>query len=117
MLKVKFESQNEGPQQERGAAGSHLICLFPFILGVEETYELLAALWLLGELGEEEEDEEGEKFIPDNSGGSVAVFCPLRLFLHTGQVSCCQEKRIDKLFHKSASTGVTEHQASSSKKW
>jgi hypothetical protein len=42
----------------------------------------------LGELEEEEEDEEGEKFIPDKPGGSVAVFCPLRLFLHTGHVSC-----------------------------
>lgn len=44
MLKVKFESQNEPPQQERGAAGSHLICFGVFFLGVEETYELLAAL-------------------------------------------------------------------------
>lgn len=52
-------------------------------------YELLAAFSLLGELGEEEDEEEGEKFIPDNPGGSVAVFCPLRLFLHTGHVSCC----------------------------
>lgn len=57
----------------------------------KKIYELLAAFSLLGELGEEEEEEEGEKFIPDNSGGSVAVFCPLRLFLHTGHVSCCQE--------------------------
>lgn len=59
-------------------------------------YELLAAFSLLGELGEEEEEEEGEKFIPDNPGGSVAVFCPLRLFLHTGHVSCCGETRINK---------------------
>lgn len=56
---------------------------------VVKIYELLAAFSLLGELGEEEEEEEGEKFIPDNPGGSVAVFCPLRLFLHTGHVSCC----------------------------
>lgn len=55
-------------------------------------YELLAAFSLLGELGEEEEEEEGEKFIPDNPGGSVAVFCPLRLFLHTGHVSCCRKQ-------------------------
>lgn len=51
-------------------------------------YEFLAAFSLLGELGEEEDEEEGEKFIPDKPGGSVAVFCPLRLFLHTGHVSC-----------------------------
>lgn len=37
---------------------------------------------------EEEEEEEEVKFIPDSSGGFVAVFCPLKLFLHTGQVSC-----------------------------
>lgn len=41
---------------------------------------------------EEEEEEEDVKFIPDNSGGFVAVFCPLRLFLHTGQVSCWKER-------------------------
>lgn len=52
-------------------------------------YELPAAFSLLGELAEEEDEEVEEKFIPDNSGGSVAVFCPLRLFLHTGHVSCC----------------------------
>lgn len=58
-----------------------------------KVYELLAAFSLLGELGEEEEDDEvGEKFIPDNPGGSVAVFCPLRLFLHTGHVSCCRRE-------------------------
>lgn len=57
---------------------------------VEETVNIyeLAAFSLLGELGEEEDEEEGEKFIPDKPGGSVAVFCPLRLFLHTGHVSC-----------------------------
>lgn len=38
---------------------------------------------------EEEAEEEEVKFIPDSSGGFVAVFCPLKLFLHTGQVSCC----------------------------
>lgn len=43
---------------------------------------------MLGELEEEEEEEEGVKFIPDRPGGSVAVFCPLKLFLHTGHVSC-----------------------------
>lgn len=64
-------------------------------------YELLAAFSLLGELGEEEEEEEGEKFIPDNPGGSVAVFCPLRLFLHTGHVSCCRE-RINETFVKTS---------------
>lgn len=60
------------------------------VFGCEvKIYELLVAFSLLGELGEEEEEEEGEKFIPDNPGGSVAVFCPLRLFRHTGHVSCC----------------------------
>lgn len=57
-------------------------------------YELSAELSLLVELEDcgvedDEEDEEAEvKFIPDSSGGFIAVFCPLRLFLHTGQVSC-----------------------------
>lgn len=37
---------------------------------------------------DDEEEEEEVKFIPDNSGGFVAVFCPLKLFLHTGHVSC-----------------------------
>ena len=48
---------------------------------------------LLGELEEDEDEELGEKFIPASSGGSVAVFCPLRLFLHTGHVSCCRKQR------------------------
>ena len=57
------------------------------------SYEWPVALSLLGELEEEEEEEEeGEKFIPDKPGGSVAVFCPLRLFLHTGHVSCWRER-------------------------
>ncbi len=42
---------------------------------------------------DEEEEEEEVKFIPDNSGGFVAVFCPLKLFLHTGQVSCWRKKK------------------------
>lgn len=33
--------------------------------------------------------EEEAKFIPDRPGGFIAVFCPLKLFLHTGHVSCC----------------------------
>lgn len=37
---------------------------------------------------EEVEEDEEVKFIPDNSGGLVAVFWPLKLFLHTGHVSC-----------------------------
>lgn len=56
---------------------------------VTKIYELLAAFSLFGEPEEEEEEEEGEKFIPERPGGSVAVFCPLRLFRHTGHVSCC----------------------------
>lgn len=56
------------------------------------SYELLVAFSLLGELEEEEEEEEGVKFIPDRPGGSVAVFCPLKLFLHTGHESCCSSQ-------------------------
>lgn len=56
-------------------------------------YALLAAFSLLGELEEDEDEELGEKFIPASSGGSVAVFCPLRLFLHTGHVSCWGKQR------------------------
>ena len=41
---------------------------------------------------EEEEEEEEVKFIPDSPGGFMAVFCPLRLILHTGHVSCWREK-------------------------
>lgn len=54
-----------------------------------DVHALLAAFSLLGELEEDEDEELVEKFIPASSGGSVAVFCPLRLFLHTGHVSCC----------------------------
>lgn len=32
--------------------------------------------------------EEEAKFIPDRPGGFMAVFSPLKLFLHTGHVSC-----------------------------
>lgn len=42
---------------------------------------------------DDEEEEEEVKFIPDNSGGFVAVFCPLKLFLHTGHVSCWKKKK------------------------
>lgn len=56
------------------------------------SYELLVAFSLLGELEEDEEEEEGEKFIPDRPGGSVAVFCPLKLFLQTGHVSCWERE-------------------------
>lgn len=41
---------------------------------------------------EEVEEEEEVKFIPDRSGGFVAVFWPLKLFLHTGHVSCCSSQ-------------------------
>lgn len=66
-------------------------------------YELSVEFSLLVELEDwgveedeeaEEEEEEGVKFIPDSSGGFVAVFCPLKLFLHTGQVSCWRERVI-----------------------
>lgn len=58
-----------------------------------DVYALLAAFSLLGELEEDEDEEVGEKFIPASSGESVAVFCPLRLFLHTGHVSCWRKQR------------------------
>lgn len=54
-------------------------------------HELFDEFSLLGEL-EEEEEEEDEKFIPVSPGGFVAVFCPLRLFRHTGHVSCYGEQ-------------------------
>lgn len=54
-------------------------------------HELFDEFSLLGEL-EEEEDEDDEKFIPVSSGGFVAVFCPLKLFRHTGHVSCFGEQ-------------------------
>lgn len=66
-------------------------------------YELSVEFSLLVELedwGVEEDDEEEEdevKFIPDSSGGFIAVFCPLKLFLHTGQVSCWR-KRVVKIW-------------------
>lgn len=50
--------------------------------------ELPAGFSLLGEL-EDEEDEDDEKLTPVRPGGLVAVFCPVRLFRHTGQLSCC----------------------------
>lgn len=54
-------------------------------------HELFDEFSLLGELEEEEEDDD-EKFIPVSPGGFVAVFCPLRLFRHTGHVSCYGEQ-------------------------
>lgn len=47
---------------------------------------------------DEEEEEEEVKFIPDSSGGFVAVFWPLKLFLHTGHVSCCWKREITESF-------------------
>lgn len=62
----------------------------------------MASFSLLGEL-EEEDDDEDEKLIPDKPGGSVAVFWPLKLFLHTGHVSCCEEKKKKQETHKMSS--------------
>lgn len=43
---------------------------------------------------DDEDEEEGEdvKFISESSGGFVAVFSPVKLVLHTGQVSCCRKQ-------------------------
>lgn len=68
-------------------------------LCIKSLYELSVEFSLLVELDdwgvEEDEDEEEDevKFIPESSGGFVAVFCPLKLFLQTGQVSCWGKKR------------------------
>lgn len=63
--------------------------------GATEIQELFDEFSLLGELEDEEEEEE-EKFIPVSPGGFVAVFCPLKLFRHTGQVSCFREQTTTK---------------------
>lgn len=55
------------------------------------TQELLAGFSLLGEL-EEDDDEEEEKLTAVRPGGLVAVFCPVRLFRQTGQLSCCSSQ-------------------------
>lgn len=47
---------------------------------------------LLGELDDDEEEDE-EKPTPLRPGGFVAVFCPVRLLRHTGQLSCCVGER------------------------
>lgn len=57
--------------------------------GLQGTQELLAGFSLLGELEEEEEEDDEEKVTPVRPGGLVAVFCPVRLFRQTGQLSCC----------------------------
>lgn len=59
--------------------------------GGSAAQELLAAFSLLGEL-EDEDDEEDEKLTPPRPGGLVAVFCPVRLLRQTGQLSCCREE-------------------------
>lgn len=48
---------------------------------------MLAGFSLLGELEEDDEEEE-EKLTAVRPGGLVAVFCPVRLFRQTGQLSC-----------------------------
>ncbi|TNN78087.1 hypothetical protein EYF80_011592 [Liparis tanakae] len=73
--------QREGKRERREGQREGWTCEVTPAVNI---YEFLAAFSLLGELGEEEDEDEGEKCIPDNPGGSVAVFCPLRLFLHTG---------------------------------
>lgn len=94
---------HRSPRWGEGGAGKHLLgsgtLVSPCLLGLCEAgpvlswdcggpQELLAGFSLLGEL-EEEEDEDEEKVTPVRPGGLVAVFCPVRLFRQTGQLSCC----------------------------
>ena len=68
----------------KGSVGVMVECFF-FVF-----YNWSAGGSLLVELADEgvEEADGPVKFIPDRSGGFVAVFWPLKLFRHTGQVSC-----------------------------
>lgn len=70
--------------------------IFLYELSVEFSLLVEVEDWGVDEEEEEEEDVD-VKFIPDKSGGFVAVFCPLKLFLHTGQVSCCIEREKKRL--------------------
>ena len=65
--------------------------LLPWGLVSRFAQELLAGFSLPGELEDEEEEE--EKLTPARPGGSVAVFCPVRLFRQTGQLSCFARQR------------------------
>lgn len=97
---------HRSPRWGEGGAGKHLLgsgtLVSPCLLGLCEAgpvlswdcggpQELLAGFSLLGEL-EEEEDEDEEKVTPVRPGGLVAVFCPVRLFRQTGQLSCCSSQ-------------------------
>lgn len=72
----------------RGRVGCLLL---PWGLVSRFAQELLAGFSLPGELEDEEEEEE-EKLTTARPGGSVAVFCPVRLFRQTGQLSCCSSQ-------------------------
>lgn len=77
---------------ERVARGAGARQLLPHPISAAQ--ELLAELFSsVGEVDDEEEAEDAEKFRSESPGGLVAVFCPLRLFLHTGHVSCCKKRR------------------------
>lgn len=65
--------------------------LLPWGLAGRCAHELLAGFSLPGEL--EDDDDEEEKLTPARPGGSVAVFCPVRLFRQTGQLSCFAGQR------------------------
>lgn len=41
---------------------------------------------------DDDEEDEDEKLTPPSPGGFVAVFCPVRLFRQTGQLSCCSSQ-------------------------
>lgn len=73
----------------RGRVGCLLL---PWGLVSRFAQELLAGFSLPGELEDEEEEEE-EKLTTARPGGSVAVFCPVRLFRQTGQLSCFARQR------------------------
>lgn len=77
------------PHRPAGPGAGELLCsLWGPARGGRGAQELPAGFSLLGEL-EEDDDEEDEKLTPVRPGGLVAVFCPVRLFRHTGQLSCC----------------------------
>lgn len=85
----------------RGRVGCLLL---PWGLASRCAQELLAGFSFPGEL--EEDDEEEEKLTPARPGGSVAVFCPVRLFRQTGQLSCFAGQRGEGTVQRRRGRGV-----------